>query len=298
MIRRFHRYGLSSACIEGILSSMANCVAVMDVDGQHDEALLPVMYNDLAKSSIDVVVASRYVTGGSTGDLASNRVFISTVATRLAQSLSKTSTTDPMSGFFMLRRASFNVLANELFGQGFKILLDILLAGSGKLALKERPYKMRQRRYGESKLSAKVIVDYFLLLANHLLGRFLPLDFVCFVLVGVFGSLVHLSIIWFFLRTSSLSFLECQAIATFATISLNFYFNNSITFAYQRLRGKKLFKGLLKFFSLCGVGFLLNLSISQNAYLLVHSWVVAGLLGYSISGLWNYMCSKTSIWKS
>ncbi len=296
LIRRIHRYGLSSACIEGILASLSSLIVVMDVDGQHDETLLPQMMAEFQNPELDLVIASRYIEGGSTGSLAAKRVRVSEMATQLAQFLSKTDVTDPMSGFFMVKRVCFKAAAKQLFGQGFKILLDILLTTPGKLTIKELPYHMRSRQYGESKLNAKVVLDYFLLLAHHLCGWFFPLDFMLFILVGFIGSLFHLFVLGIALKSHTLTFLEAQSLATLVTVGINFYFNNTLTFSYQRLRGRRIYKGLLKFLGLCSLGFLLNLSVSYTTFSFLHSWVVAGLLGYIISGLWNYMCSKTSIW--
>src|SRR6185437_4876619 len=106
-IQRIGRRGLAGACIEGILASSAPFVAVMDADLQHDEAILPQMLEALRREGCDVVVGSRYVAGGGVGDWAAHRQRASSLATWLAHLVTKTDITDPMSGFFMLRRMVF-----------------------------------------------------------------------------------------------------------------------------------------------------------------------------------------------
>ena len=81
-IRRVGRRGLSGACLEGALSSQAEFVAVMDADLQHDERLLPQMLSELVHGKADLVIASRYVSGGGANGLSSSRQSISRVATQ------------------------------------------------------------------------------------------------------------------------------------------------------------------------------------------------------------------------
>src|SRR5947208_3804644 len=103
-VQRLGRRGLASACTEGILSSAAPFVAVMDGDLQHDETLLPRMLAALKSGPVEVVVGSRYMGGGSIGEWSRRRVHISKLATRLSRLICKSDIADPMSGFFMLRR--------------------------------------------------------------------------------------------------------------------------------------------------------------------------------------------------
>src|SRR5437016_7311478 len=106
-IHRVGRRGLSSACLEGMSSSSAPYLAVMDADLQHDETILPEMYQKLQASELDLVIGSRYVGQGSCGDWDQRRYFISRLATRLAGMTLKADVADPMSGFFMTTRDFF-----------------------------------------------------------------------------------------------------------------------------------------------------------------------------------------------
>ncbi len=120
-IRRIGRRSLSGACIEGILASSAPFVAVMDADLQHDETQLPKMLGLLQDKQAELVVGSRYVSGGDTGNFNSTRLGGSVFATTIAKKLLHIEIADPMSGFFMIRRDRFEQLAPALSVQGFKI---------------------------------------------------------------------------------------------------------------------------------------------------------------------------------
>src|SRR5258707_9983271 len=101
-VQRLGRRGLASACIEGILSSAAPYIAVMDGDLQHDEALLPQMLARIQAERLDVVVASRYTEAGSVGEWQRSRVVISDVAGRLGRLGVNGDLTGPMGGDFMV----------------------------------------------------------------------------------------------------------------------------------------------------------------------------------------------------
>ncbi len=137
-LHRIGRRGLASAVVEGVLATSSPLIAVMDCDLQHDETLLPKMLAQLSTPDYDVVVASRYMKSGSVGDWTKERLLFSRLATRLADYVLKTPLTDPMSGFFMMRRSAFDQVVRRLSTQGYKILLDILLSGRA-LRVKENP---------------------------------------------------------------------------------------------------------------------------------------------------------------
>ena len=68
--------------------------------------------------------------------------------------------TDPMSGFFMIRREIVSRLAPHLSPDGFKILVDVILSAGGDLKIVEVPYRFRKRTAGESKLTPLVGIDF------------------------------------------------------------------------------------------------------------------------------------------
>ncbi|MBS0959165.1 MULTISPECIES: polyprenol monophosphomannose synthase [Acetobacter] len=171
-ILRIGRKGLSSAVIEGALSSSASVIAVMDGDMQHDETCLPAMIRAILDDQHDMAVASRHIEGGSCDGLSSAwRHLLSQSGIKLAQCLTSAPVTDPMSGFFAMKREWFEARAPELSGKGFKILLELLLVSSEPVKLKEVPMVFRDRLHGESKLSPKVMILFLVMLAENLLKK-------------------------------------------------------------------------------------------------------------------------------
>src|SRR5438270_691675 len=146
-IQRIGRRGLASACIEGMLASSAPYLAVIDADLQHDETLVPQLLAKARREEADVAVASRYMAGGSTGELAPNRVPLSRLGATLSATLCE-GLTDPTSGFFVVRRTFLDRVVRNLYGRGFKILLDLIAAARGKIRIVELPCRMRSRAYG------------------------------------------------------------------------------------------------------------------------------------------------------
>ncbi|KAB8124044.1 polyprenol monophosphomannose synthase [Komagataeibacter medellinensis] len=171
-ILRVGRRGLSSAVIEGVLSSSAPVVAVMDGDMQHDERLLEQMFDAIHNQGYDVAIGSRHVEGGDNSGLANAwRLFLSNTGIRIAQCFLSVRVSDPMSGFFAVRRDLFvNSVAN-LSGTGFKILLDMLMAQKTTPRVIELPFVFRSRHEGESKMDSKVLVQFGQMILQHMLKK-------------------------------------------------------------------------------------------------------------------------------
>jgi dolichol-phosphate mannosyltransferase len=297
-IRRVGRRGLASAVIEGALSSSADYVAVIDGDLQHDETRLPVMLEVLRTAQHDIVVASRHVDGGDNAGLANRwRHALSDGGIWLAQMFLPVRLSDPMSGFFMLPRALFEELARGLTGQGFKILLDLVLSAPAPLRVKEIPARFRERVAGESKLDALVMIQFGGLLIDKVFGGLLPLRFVSFALVGALGMVVHLLVLTLLRETLSFDFAVDQAVATLAAMVFNFQLNNNFTYREQRLRGPRLWRGLLLFMLVCGVGAIANIGIATALYQTNTAWTVAGAIGAALGLVWNYAVSATLVWR-
>ena len=297
-IRRIGRRGLASAVIEGALSSSAQFVAVIDGDLQHDETKLPDMLAVLGTGKYDVAVGSRHIGGGDDIGLASRwRRLLSDGGIRLAQHFLPVRLTDPMSGFFMLPRPLFETLAANLTGQGFKILVDLALSSPAPLRVIEIPYVFHERVAGESKLDALVLSQFAGLLLDKVFGGLLPLRFISFALVGALGVLVHLAVLTIVLKLVGLQFEAAQTIATAVAMACNFQLNNEITYRDQRLRGPRLWRGLLLFMLVCSLGAVANVGIAKTLYETHTNWSIAGAIGAVIGVVWNYAVSATLVWR-
>ena len=295
-IQRIGRRGLSSACIEGMLASSAKYFAVMDADMQHDEKILPQMFEVLSNEDIDIVIGSRYVDGGDFGEWTKARLLVSKFATWVSQKLLRVDIKDSMSGFFMLKREFLNKNVRRLTGKGFKILLDFCVSSKEGVKFKEIPYTFGLRNAGESKLGVMVIWEYGLLIADKLIGRFIPVRFVLFVLVGCVGAVVHLAFLGLSLKYLGLMFIIAQTIATFLAMTINFVLDNLFTYHDKQLKGLNFVKGLFSFYVACSIGAFVNIQISSFLFKTGVSWWGAGLLGAIVGSVWNYAISKHFTW--
>lgn len=297
-LHRVGRRGLSSACIEGMMSSSAPFLAVIDGDLQHDETRLPEMLERLRGGELDIVVGSRYVEGGGIGDWDQRRAAVSRIATRLSKSVLKADLTDPMSGFFMISRDAFHRCVRQMSGIGFKILLDVFASSPEPLRFAEIPYRFRLRQEGESKLDAYVAWEHLMLLADKALGRFVPARFVAFTLVGGLGVFVHLAVLSALFSGMGMPFVAAQAAATLVAMTFNFVLNNVLTYSDRRLRGWGWLRGWLSFTLVCSVGALANVGIAAYLFERGTFWLASGLAGIVVGAVWNYAATATYTWKN
>ncbi len=294
-LQRVGRRGLSSACIEGMLAASAPIIAVMDADLQHDEAILPKMLIEI-ESGADVVIGTRYSAGGSTGDWNESRKAMSQLATTASRMILKQPVSDPMSGFFMLQRRVLDATVHHLSGLGFKILLDILATTKQPLRITEVPYRFRDRLAGESKLDEMVVWEYAMLLADKTIGRYIPVRFLAFSIIGSIGIFVHMAVLSFVLHGLDSSFSTAQALATGIAMAFNFSLNNVLTYRDSRLRGVAWFKGLLSFMLACSLGAFANVGIASYLFENRAQWMVAALAGVLVGAVWNYAVSQIYTW--
>jgi dolichol-phosphate mannosyltransferase len=295
-IQRIARRGLASAVIEGALSSSADYIAVIDGDLQHDETRLPDLLARLRSGGADIAVASRYLTADAATGLASaRRRLLSAGAIRLLRGFFPVQMTDPLSGFFALRRELFASLAPRLTGQGFKILLDLLLTARAPLRIAEVQADFVKRTRGESKLDILVLLQFLGLMIDKLCRGIVPLRFISFACVGALGVLVNVAALTA-ARAAGLDFVTAQAIGTLVAMAANFELNNVITYRDMRLRGAEMWRGLGLFILVCSIGAFANVGIARLLYQSHVDWTLAGALGAAIGVVWNYAMSATLVW--
>ncbi len=298
VIHRIGRRGLSSACIEGMCATAAPVVAVIDGDLQHDETLLPAMLDLLQQDDdLDLVVGSRFVDGGGTGDWDRDRVAKSAFATKLSRKVLKGDLSDPMSGFFAIRTAHARRLAPELSAIGFKILLDLMTASPEPLRFAELPYTFRVRTEGESKLDHVVAMEYLIALYDRMFGRFVPVRFAMFSGIGVLGVGVHMGVLGLAMLAGT-GFLAAQILGALAAMTFNFALNNALTYRDRRLKGvRALLDGWVSFCVVCSVGLVANVGIAAFVYDFRDGGAAASaLIGILVGAVWNYALSSKFVW--
>lgn len=306
VIHRINRRGLASAAIEGMLSTAAPVVAVMDADHQHDPALLPQMLAAVNSGDYDLAYASRFCDGASTEAWGRpDRVKASGVANKLARKITGVELSDPMSGYFMLRTEILRADAHRLSGVGFKILLDILATVDTALRVKEFPLNFAARAEGESKLDRTVVFEFLVGLYDRWLGRIIPTRFALFGTIGALGVVIHMAILSAFLNTFGgglqdgvfTVFEAGQTIAAVVAMTFNFVLNNSLTYADKRLTGfVPLLRGWCKFALTCSVGLLTNVGVAAVLVRFGFHEYPAAITGIIVGSVWNFALSSKFVW--
>jgi dolichol-phosphate mannosyltransferase len=293
-LRRVGRRGLAGAVIEGALASSASFVAVMDADLQHDETLLPRMLQQLRRGEAELVIASRYMTAPKTTTGFDRwRAAGSHLANSLARRVLRANVTDPVSGFFMIRRDAFDAVVPRLSPTGFKILFDIIASSKGRLRISEVPYTFSPRLGGHSKLDGKAALDYLGLLLAKVTRDIVSPRALMFALVGSSGVVVHLAVLRLML---GLGFGRAQLLAALAAMTSNYVINNSLTYRDRSQSGLRMAAGYIRFCLLCGVGLIANLSVAALVKAHGAPWWFAGIAGAAVGAAWNYLTTALIVW--
>jgi dolichol-phosphate mannosyltransferase len=296
-VRRISRAGLAGAVVEGWMSSSADLVAVIDGDLQHDETILPKMYWALAAGQGNLAIGTR-IADDHAGGLSPARQKLSDLGAWFFRRIAGARVTDPMSGYFMIRREIVSRLAPRLSPDGFKILVDVILSAGEELKIIEAPYRFRKRVAGESKLTPLVALDFLGLVAHHASRGLLPIRFVLFALIGAIGIVVHVVALSAFRHwVGPADFDSAQLVATLVAMASNFILNNEITYWPYRYRGLSMIGGFAAFALGCSVGALANIDVASWLFKWNQTWWVAGIAGAVLSVVWNYAVSTNLIWR-
>ena len=297
-IRRVRRRGLAGAVVEGALASAAPFVAVIDADLQHDETLLPRMLETMKAGQTDLVIASRYVDPvDDIEGLSAVRETGSRLANWLGRMVLRQDVSDPVSGFFMIRREKIEAVAPRLTTEGFKILFDVIASQPGPLRIVELPYTFKERLAGGSKLDRRIVIDYLGLLLSKLSGGVIPSRALLFGMVGASGLVIHLSVLY-----AILSFAPHEAyplavlIAGVTAMTTNYLINNEITYRDRRQHGFGLIVGYVKFAALCSIGLAANVAVSTLVDQTTHIRILASVSGPVFAALWNYATTAMAVW--
>ena len=295
-VRYVHRKngtGLASAVVMGFSLAKGDVIAVMDADLQHPPSLLSSMFQALGENN-DIVLPSRYVSGGGSGGLSFTRMLASKSA-RLASRLflkSMRNVTDPMSGYFMFQRSVIEgVPLNPL---GWKILMEVLVLGKYQSVV-EIPYGFEKRNAGESKLSFKVTAQYFMHIFSLVARSERDRRFFLFALVGMSGIIVDMAV---FLALTSMFTLSINLAATVSAASAmisNFLLNTNMTWKNREKQRVD------KEFSRYAVTNCIGIGIKNLfVYFLVRlgcSGVWSNLVGIMAACLWNYRMDSHWVFK-
>ena len=270
VIHRKEKRGLSSAILDGLKNSKGETVVVMDSDLSHPPQIIPQMLETLRKTQCDIVVASRYISGGAIQGWTLKRKLISKVATKIAKTGLGVSTNDPMSGFFAFRRKITDGMKFD--GIGYKILLEMLVKTKG-VKVEEIPYTFTDRKFGSSKLDAYTIFGYCKSVwklyrygrkarksEKRLSVRFFS-KAARFFTVGASGLVVNYMASLLFSSALDVWYLHATILGIIVSISSNFILNKYWTFEDKDFSPKKTIIQYGKFVSFSSIGALIQLGM-------------------------------------
>ncbi|NGO77198.1 glycosyltransferase family 2 protein [Streptomyces sp. YC504] len=227
--------GLGGAVVEGIKAAASDWVVVMDADLQHPPSLVPELIATGEASGADLVVASRYTKGGSRAGLAGGyRVAVSRASTWLTKGLfprALRGISDPMSGFFAIRRAA--VMAEDLRPLGYKILMELAVR-CGPRSVREVPFVFQDRFAGESKSTAREGLRFLRHLVELRTSK--PLwRMIAFGLIGLTGFVPNLLALYG-LTAAGMHYLPAEIVANQFGVAWNFLLIEVLLFRTRRHR--------------------------------------------------------------
>jgi dolichol-phosphate mannosyltransferase len=277
-VRLIHREkgvgGLSGAVIEGIKASTSDWCLVMDGDLQHPPEMIPVLIETGDTTGADVVVASRHVKGGSNEGLNGlGRKLVSngsTIATKAMFPISLRNVTDPMTGFFAVRRASVDI--DTLKPRGFKILLEIL--SRGKLKVAEEPFIFGERFAGESKANFMQGIRFMMQLASLRFGRLSA-----FAVIGAIGAVANIAIMAA-LVSGGANYIAAAIAAAVITITANFFLQEHFVFKDLTGEGKRFSTRFAQSVGFNGAEAAIRLPI---LFVIVDVWMVNSVLAQAVT---------------
>ncbi|MEM6450252.1 MAG: glycosyltransferase [Cyanobacteria bacterium P01_D01_bin.105] len=309
VMRRCSERGLSSAVIRGWQVAQGDILGVIDADLQHPpEVLLKLLQSVLAGA--DLAVASRHVEGGGVSDWSLVRRFLSRGAQLLGLLVCPSvvgRVSDPMSGYFMVRRSA--IAGPKLNPLGYKILLEVI--GRGDIDhIAEAGYVFQERESGESKVTWKQYVEYL----GHLVrlrssnrpwvNNFQARRFLRYGIVGFSGVFVDMTLFYLFTETADINLGVGKLLAAEIAIINNFLWNDVWTFAdlTRRQRNHRArVKRLMKFNIICFTGLVLDVLLMLIFYRIIFSGslkYLANLIAIALIAIWNFWLNVKLNWRS
>ena len=303
VICRTTENGLATAVIRGWQAARGDILAVMDADLQHPPAVLTQLLKAI-RAGYDLALGSRHVEEGGVSDWNLARRVISRSAQLIGLVILPEvvgRVTDPMSGYFMLRR---HVIAGRRLNPiGYKILIEVLARGA-VVPVSEVGYVFRERREGHSKVSTTIYVQYLQHLLRLRIALLRQSRFLRFCLVGGSGVLVDMAFLFLLSdpRTLGWGLSRSKILGAEAAIVNNFLWNDAWTFADMvepKSSPRRKFHRFLKFNAICVIGLTLNVALLNIGF----NWFgldryTANALAIVLTTSWNYLVSKHLGWRS
>jgi dolichol-phosphate mannosyltransferase len=303
LVVRSSNPGLSQSVVEGFGLARAPVILVMDADFSHPPELIPRFLEEIRRGA-DVVIGSRYMKGGGIEAWPAGRRIISSGATLLGRVLFP-EITDPVSGFFAVRRAA--VAGAPLHPRGYKILMEVL--GKGRwVKAREIPFVFRDRRAGASKLRPGTILDYLRQVAGISAFAFSRREgaaweewerILRFAVVGCSGIVVNTGLLWILTRFAGIYYLVSSIIAIEFSILNNFLWNDRWTFGGgSGHKGRSLAGRVALFHAVSAGGAAINwvILLVLTQFIGVY-YLMSNLAGILAGFVWNYLMNRHVTWR-
>jgi len=303
VIHRKSKNGLSSAILDGIQRSSGETIVIMDSDFSHPPKIIPQLIEEIKTSKCDIVIASRFVTGGAINGWSTKRKLISKTAKGIAKAGLGVNESDPMSGFFAFKRKILDGIKFDAIG--YKMLLEILVKTKGA-KVKEIPYTFTDRTRGSSKLDSSTMLDYVksvwkLYRYGHtakVSDTRTSVRFISkagrFYTVGASGLLVNYIISLLFADAIiDFWYIHATIIGIAVSMSSNFILNKIWTFEDRNFEAKKTLAQYGKFVGFSSLGALIQLGmvyVLVDNYQFVYS--IALILAVIIAASSNFIFNK------
>jgi len=285
ILKRPRKLGLASAVVDGLKLAEGDVIAVMDADFQHPPDLLPKMLEKI-KEGYDLVIASRYVKGGSNRTNLIRKIISKGAVISAKILLSKCrGIEDPVSGFFMVKR---DKLPESFTPLGFKILLEIIEKGKWR-SVYEIPYEFKARKRGKSKLNLKEIMLYIKLLLKLSNYRILK-----FALVGLSGVIVNMGLLYFLVE-KGLNITTAGLVAIESSILSNFLLNDLWTFKDRR--DSSFLSRCFRYHLSVAFGGLVNYIVLLGLTMISIFYLFANLIGIALGFVANYLGGEYVVWR-
>ena len=301
VIRRESEKGLATATIRGWQAAKGQVLGVIDGDLQHPPHTLTKLWQEIEKGA-DIAIASRNLEGGGVSEWSIARRILSRGAQMLGllilpEVMGRIS--DPMSGYFMVRR---DAISGNIFKPlGYKILVEVMARGNIRW-ISEIGYVFQERRIGESKVTYQQYIEYILHLIRLRLHLWQIDRFMRFGISGFSGVFVNLAVLYFLREFADLGLTRSAIIAAEIAIANNFFWNDRWTFknisSKQKSKHKRLTR-FLKFNLICLSGLVLNILLLNIFYnLLGINEYIANIMAIAIITFWNYWFNLKLSWRT
>jgi len=292
LVTRTTNRSLSYAVLDGLMRSQRDLLVVMGADLSVPPEKFPELVA-LLGDNVHVVVGSRFTEGGSTADdWGVPRWLNSRVATLMALPLARLS--DPMSGFFAMRRSTF-IAGQDFNPVGYKILLELILKCRCSHIV-EVPIHFDNRRFGKSKLSFGEQLRYVQHLRRLYIYKYGTWSHLGqFLVVGISGLIVNLLALTLLLRLQVPGKLAV-VIAIAVSMLWNFAFNRRFSFSYAR--DQSIVGQLIGFVAACSVGAVFNYFVTMGFWAVFSHKQFSAFIGVAVGTVFNFMSSRFVIFRS